>query len=447
MAYERHEWYGGEVITSEKLNNIEQGIEEASASGGGADWNAVEGETGYIANKPFGTATEETILFDGDVVFKYGTWTDSDGNSYGEDGEYSVRINLNVPENYNAEKGQYLLNISDIISNLEIKIYDYSTDFYCEETDKFNISGDIGSSNNLYIAYYDSDYVDSDPSELTRHVTFKNVVKNVKQLNPIYQNQVDWDVLDKTSNLAIKNQPFGGFDNEGYFGNSCSVTLTKGNIDGTYNYNGITSIDNLSGLKPYKGLKFIIDDCESEFTKFDGVSFDTGYFGNLDLQYQIYYDVADYNNVYIDVKSAKDLGETTDIGLGFNIYEPIIKKIAPIYIPHIIYKIKNLSNGSTANFSYINIVEGNSPIELKAYDLYFLEYITQLMDDNGNIYNLVNVGTSNSRPTYRYIKYNPSIEAPHTVTVTEFTITVNNPSSSDGATISNYSEYTIGNTN
>lgn len=345
MAYEKYEWQRGEIITSDKLNHIENGIEEASASGGGADWNAVEGETRYIANKPFGTATEETILFDGDVVFKYGTWTDSDGNSYGEDGEYSVRINLNVPENYNAEKGQYLLNISDIISNLEIKIYDYSTDFYCEETDKFNISGDIGSSNNLYIAYYDSDYVDSDPSELTRHVTFKNVVKNVKQLNPIYQNQVDWDVLDKTSNLTIKNQPFGGFDNEGYFGNSCSVTLTKGNIDGTYNYNGITSIDNLSGLKPYKGLKFIIDDCESEFTKFDGVSFDTGYFGNLDLQYQIYYDVADYNNVYIDVKSAKDLGETTDIGLGFNIYEPIIKKIAPIYIPHIIYKIKNLSNG------------------------------------------------------------------------------------------------------
>lgn len=45
-----------------------------------------------------------------------------------------------------------------------------------------------------------------------------------------------------------------------------------------------------------------------------------------------------------------------------------------------------------------------------------------------------------------YIKYNPSIEAPHAVTVTEFTITVNNYSS-DGATISNYFEYTIGNTN
>lgn len=35
MSYERHTWIDGETITEEKLNNIEDGIEEASQSGGG----------------------------------------------------------------------------------------------------------------------------------------------------------------------------------------------------------------------------------------------------------------------------------------------------------------------------------------------------------------------------------------------------------------------------
>ena len=32
MAYEAHTWVRGEVISSEKLNRIEQGIEDASAA-------------------------------------------------------------------------------------------------------------------------------------------------------------------------------------------------------------------------------------------------------------------------------------------------------------------------------------------------------------------------------------------------------------------------------
>ena len=35
MAYEQHEWVNGETITAEKMNNIEEGIVEASQSGGG----------------------------------------------------------------------------------------------------------------------------------------------------------------------------------------------------------------------------------------------------------------------------------------------------------------------------------------------------------------------------------------------------------------------------
>ena len=32
MSYEKHEWVNGEIITADKLNNIEEGIEEAKES-------------------------------------------------------------------------------------------------------------------------------------------------------------------------------------------------------------------------------------------------------------------------------------------------------------------------------------------------------------------------------------------------------------------------------
>ena len=35
MSYTQHEWTTGETITAAKLNNIEEGIEEAAQSGGG----------------------------------------------------------------------------------------------------------------------------------------------------------------------------------------------------------------------------------------------------------------------------------------------------------------------------------------------------------------------------------------------------------------------------
>lgn len=34
MAYERHNWVCGETVTADKMNNLEDGIEEAMSSGG-----------------------------------------------------------------------------------------------------------------------------------------------------------------------------------------------------------------------------------------------------------------------------------------------------------------------------------------------------------------------------------------------------------------------------
>lgn len=41
MSYEKHEWVNNETITASKLNNIEDGIEEAAQSGGGGGIDAV----------------------------------------------------------------------------------------------------------------------------------------------------------------------------------------------------------------------------------------------------------------------------------------------------------------------------------------------------------------------------------------------------------------------
>ena len=37
MSYEKHTWVDNETITAAKLNNIEDGVQEAAQSGGGYD--------------------------------------------------------------------------------------------------------------------------------------------------------------------------------------------------------------------------------------------------------------------------------------------------------------------------------------------------------------------------------------------------------------------------
>lgn len=53
MAYEKHEWVNGETITAEKMNNIEEGIAEASQSGGGGNMAIV-----YVPNSTIGWQVE-----------------------------------------------------------------------------------------------------------------------------------------------------------------------------------------------------------------------------------------------------------------------------------------------------------------------------------------------------------------------------------------------------
>lgn len=58
MAYEKLNLKNGDTLTAEHLQHLEEGIAGAGIQ---PDWDAVEGEPGYIQNRPFGKT--EVILF------------------------------------------------------------------------------------------------------------------------------------------------------------------------------------------------------------------------------------------------------------------------------------------------------------------------------------------------------------------------------------------------
>lgn len=47
MAYTKTNWKDGDVISAEKMNKIEQGIEDAGASGGSSDVLVVDSSTSF----------------------------------------------------------------------------------------------------------------------------------------------------------------------------------------------------------------------------------------------------------------------------------------------------------------------------------------------------------------------------------------------------------------
>lgn len=67
MAYEKQTWVTGEVITEEKLNHIEDGIEEAAQSGGALIVNAVVQGDNDVLDKNFAEIYE--ALHNGTPVY------------------------------------------------------------------------------------------------------------------------------------------------------------------------------------------------------------------------------------------------------------------------------------------------------------------------------------------------------------------------------------------
>ena len=74
MSYTQHEWTTGETITAAKLNNIEEGIEEAAQSGGGGSlivhYDNTTGEMDKTVQEIYDAMTSGTPVF---LEYIYGT--------------------------------------------------------------------------------------------------------------------------------------------------------------------------------------------------------------------------------------------------------------------------------------------------------------------------------------------------------------------------------------
>lgn len=114
MSYVKHTWETGEVIDAEKLNNLETGVESA----GGADWNASEGEDGFIENKPFETIGSGLTVEDGALKTTGGSGgrgADWDAEE-GEDGFIENKPFESHIENVPGLPHTYMDNLSVILN-------------------------------------------------------------------------------------------------------------------------------------------------------------------------------------------------------------------------------------------------------------------------------------------------------------------------------------------
>ena len=94
MAYEKQTWVTGEVVTSQKMNHIEAGIEAAAQSGGGGLANAfnffglIDESDWSISGSGIDEMLEDIpeVIYmeeDGDKIYMYLVSESSDGVSYG----------------------------------------------------------------------------------------------------------------------------------------------------------------------------------------------------------------------------------------------------------------------------------------------------------------------------------------------------------------------------
>lgn len=70
MAYEKQEWKCGDTLTADKLNHMEQGIEDASQSGGGSE--IVNATMATDENNCFVITLDKTASELYDIVFTQG---------------------------------------------------------------------------------------------------------------------------------------------------------------------------------------------------------------------------------------------------------------------------------------------------------------------------------------------------------------------------------------
>lgn len=112
MSYSAHTWVDGETITAAKLNNIEDGIDEASQTGGGG----LAFVTWTHTNDGITLGMTAQQIFDGMLA----------------GGMYAVNINVTESDGYRLQKGLHVIyDIDDRTADeAGITLISYSYQFW-----------------------------------------------------------------------------------------------------------------------------------------------------------------------------------------------------------------------------------------------------------------------------------------------------------------------------
>lgn len=109
MAYEKQNWVCGDTLTAEKLNHMEQGIEDASQSGGGSEivnMTMAAGKDNCMVCTLDKTASE---LYD--IVFTQGKDIKIAGEEHGSVG-YLYPVSIHNSLQVSSDDGKIRLNAS-----------------------------------------------------------------------------------------------------------------------------------------------------------------------------------------------------------------------------------------------------------------------------------------------------------------------------------------------
>lgn len=169
---------------------------------GNADWNAKEGEPGYIANKPTTLGLDEEAL--GKYLADNKYVTESALDSYVTTAKLETTLGSYITsESLNATLTEKLKNYVTT-SSLSNTLKSYYTGTQVDDkisTASTNIINQIDKELESYATL-------AKVNELLANLVDKNYVEN-RLTERLKESQADWSVEDTTKLSAIKNKPFG----------------------------------------------------------------------------------------------------------------------------------------------------------------------------------------------------------------------------------------------
>ena len=154
MAYEKQTWVTGEVVTSQKMNHIEAGIEAAAQSGGGGLANAfnfsglIDESDGSISGSGIDEMLEDIpeVIYmdeDGDKIYMYLVSESSDGVGYGSPIDLiglGIMWMISIGKHQRIMIGHYSMSSQE--SDGQIFVYDSSSNKYVYQSSGSSSGGE-----------------------------------------------------------------------------------------------------------------------------------------------------------------------------------------------------------------------------------------------------------------------------------------------------------------